>query len=69
MLTYLELVELARGGVIDASMHHVGPASIDVRLGDTWMFELPRSGSVRIVDLAAGDTPDMKPITADQYTL
>jgi dCTP deaminase len=48
-LSYTELVELVETGVIDAPLEHVNPCSIDVRLGDTLIFE---SDELGVVDLS-----------------
>lgn len=60
LLTYVELVELVRRGVIEgAHPDHINGASIDITLGDTVYVEGPPHGGYTVVDLAAKETPNM----------
>lgn len=58
LLSYLELMELVKSGVIDADPELVNGASIDVRLDKTILVEKYHPIPV-MIDLSAKESPDM----------
>lgn len=58
LLSYLELMELVEGGVIDADPELVNGASIDVRLDKTILVEKYHPIPV-MIDLSAKESPDL----------
>lgn len=53
-----ELLELVHSGVIDALPENIGASSVDVRLGSTFLMEVP--GISDTIDLAAKALPRMQ---------
>lgn len=68
LLTYVELVELVKRGVIEG-VHpdHINGASIDLTLGDTLWIERAPHGGHTVVDLAAKETPEMEQVRIQGY--
>lgn len=62
LLSYVELVELVRDGVIDAKFENINGASIDVTLGDSLLVE--KNHAVEpVVDLSQKTIPKLIPFT------
>ena len=64
LLSYYELRNLVRGGVINAPEEHINGSSIDVRLGDTLYYEDAKGG---VVDLAKKGVPSMRKIVMGEH--
>ncbi len=61
LLTYTELVELVENGVVEnVDPKNIGPASIDIRLGDEVLIE--DTGHTGIIDLSKRQAPAMRPL-------
>lgn len=58
ILVHQELIQLIRDGVIEAPESAVGPSSVDVTLGDTFLKEAKQSG-FSLIHPKYGDRPEM----------
>ena len=62
LLSYLELIELVKTGVIDADPENINGASIDLTLDDQLLCETPQT-HLQPIDLKAKQLPTFTPCT------
>lgn len=66
LLSYIELRKLVESGVIDADIHNINGASIDITLGDKIMVERPCGFPTPVIDLKAKESLHMVEINVPE---
>ena len=69
LISYTELCELVRDGVIDADPANINGASIDIRIGPELMLERCLFGATPVVDLRRRVGKTLRPPAINSHGL